>query len=53
MYDAESLIAELSAAGFPDARRHPAELSRVRDLQDVEIPERATGSLIVECARPL
>ena len=43
--------AALALAGFPDARVHPPGLSRIRELADVERPERARGSLIVECAK--
>jgi SAM-dependent methyltransferase len=52
MYDAESLVAELGRAGFPDARVHPPNLSRIRELAEVELPDRAHGSLIVECMKP-
>ena len=52
MYDADSLISALRAAGFSDPRVHPPELSRIADLADVELSERARGSLIVECIKP-
>jgi SAM-dependent methyltransferase len=47
MYDAESLLDALGAAGL-DARVHAPFLSRIGDLRDLELPERAEGSLIVE-----
>ncbi len=51
MYDAASLIAALEETGFLDARVHPPELSRIRELADVEKLDRARGALVVECVK--
>ena len=51
MYDAESLLAAFRTAGFEDARLHPPELSRIREIAEVERPERTARSLIVEAVR--
>lgn len=47
MYDAESLLDAMRNAGL-EARVHAPFLSRIEDLRDLELPERAEGSLIVE-----
>jgi SAM-dependent methyltransferase len=51
MYDAESLLAALSNAGF-DARLHAPLLSRVPDIADVECEERVRGGVIAEARVP-
>lgn len=51
MYDAESLLAILRDAGL-DARAHAPMVSRIADIADIELPERAEGSLIVEAVKP-
>ena len=41
----------LRGAGFENVRLHPAELSRIREIAEVELPERTVRSLIVEAIR--
>ena len=50
MYDGESLLAALAEAGLP-GHLHPAFVSRLRDVADVEIPSRMRGSVIAEAIR--
>jgi len=51
MYDAESLLAGLSEAGF-EARVHAPLLSRLPDIADVECEERVRGGVIAEACVP-
>jgi SAM-dependent methyltransferase len=51
MYDAESLLAALSEAGF-EARIHAPLLSRLPDIADVECEERVRGGVIAEACVP-
>lgn len=51
MYDAESLLGILRDAGL-DARAHAPMVSRIRDIGEIELRERAEGSLIVEAVKP-
>jgi SAM-dependent methyltransferase len=50
MYDGDSLLAALAEAGLP-GRLHPAFVSRLSDIADVEIPSRMRGSVISEAIR--
>ena len=50
MYDGDSLLAALDEAGLP-GRLHPAFVSRLSDVADVEIPSRMRGSVIAEAIR--
>ena len=51
MYDAESLTGALRAVDL-DPRVHAPMLSRIPDIAEIELPERAEGSLIVEAVKP-
>lgn len=51
MYDAESLLRILRDAGL-DARTHAPMVSRIPDIAEIELPERAEGSLVVEAVKP-
>lgn len=50
MYDSDALVEALREVGL-DARPHAPFLSRIRDLRDVEEPERTEGAVIVEAIR--
>jgi len=50
MYDGQSLLAALAEAGLP-GHLHPAFVSRLPDVGDVEIPSRMRGSVIAEAVR--
>jgi SAM-dependent methyltransferase len=50
MYDGDSLLAAMAEAGLK-ARLHPAFVSRLPDVSDVEPPERMPGSVIAEAVR--
>jgi SAM-dependent methyltransferase len=50
MYDGDSLLEALAEAGLP-GRLHPAFVSQLPDVADVEIPSRMRGSVIAEAVR--
>ena len=50
MYDGDSLVGAMAEAGLPGCL-HPAFVSRLLDVAEVEIPSRMRGSVIAEATR--